>query len=690
LFLSLSPLNPLEAPQAKLYLASKPSLEDRRVLFDSAVPVKALTDYSKHFRAAFKVDTEASEGSVIAQIGPDQHGRVTSFAPAQIVKLPGTTSITIIGGDALADKAFKIILRCMRDSYKSGEIEEISDKLFFTDLTHSMGVIELLAVPMAMKDQVHQLLAKIADDQVPIDDVKALYAHATIDHPARAMVVESIGNAYLEKRLKNANAYYEYSGENEEFKKDLQQYLAKYKTYFNAGTMKPIVGQDFAVATNKFNVANGQEFKKETQSSNMNWGTQTTATASSCAMEAFEQFEPSHLPPRIISFDGPADEWSTVGAPAGNQGSSSAAEWKEASAPAGGLEDTWTTTGGETIDNNGWGDDSGGGVAAPAEDDNACRRCKKSGHFARECPEPRNDSCFNCGQPGHMSRECTEPKKPRGDDRTCRKCNEVGHIARDCPTGGNGGEDRACHKCGEVGHISRDCTSSAFGASAGGAGGGMKCYNCQQYGHKSSECTNKPVERVYGSDPRTCNKCSQKGHISRDCREDGGDSYSMQQGGGYGDQYNAGYGGGGGYNGQVGVHDPAGGSEEVVEAPREEVITLRVPAIQIRKPKKGRPGYLDITGWMYDPRSYEGPEPAMSYGGGEYRGSGGRGGRGGRGRGRGRGGRRDGDENGGRGGDFANENVPPPAAEEVPTVAVEGDWAAADAPDSSVPTASAW
>jgi cellular nucleic acid-binding protein len=697
LFILFSPLNPVGAQQAKVYLASKPSLEDRRLLFDSPVPVKALTELSDYFRAACAIGTEAPEGSIIAQVGPDQYGRVTSFAPAKIVKLPDATSITIMGGDALADKAFKIVIRCMLNSYRSGETEQISEKLSFTDLTHCMGVTELLALPMAMKDQVYQLLAKMADDQVPLADVKALYADAAIDHPARAMVVESVGNAYLQKRLKNANAYYEYSGQNEEFKKDLQQYIAKHKTPFSDKIAKPVTGmkgQDFADATKMVNLANSQDFKQEAQESNMKCGTQTTANTSSCANEAFKQFEPANLPARIISFDGPNDEWNTVGPAAGDQWSSGAADWKDTSVPAGGLEDTWTTTGGEVTDNNGWGNDSGRAgdtAAAAAEDDNACRRCKKSGHYARECPEPRNDTCFNCGQPGHMSRECTEPKKPRGDDRTCRKCNEVGHIARDCPTAGTGGGERACHKCGEVGHISRDCTSSAFGASAGGAGGGMKCYNCQQYGHKSSECINEPVERVYGSDPRTCNKCSQKGHISRDCREEGGDSYSMQQGGGSGDQYNAGYGGGdGGYDGQVGIDDFAVGAEDIVEAPREEIITQRVPAVQVRKPKKGRPGYLDITGWMYDPHSYEGPETTASYGSGEHRGGGGRGIRAGRGRGRGRGGRRDGDGNGGRGGDFANENVPPPAAEEVPTVAVEGDWAATDAPDSSATTTQRW
>ncbi|ERF72647.1 hypothetical protein EPUS_05701 [Endocarpon pusillum Z07020] len=674
---------PSEAPHVKVYLASKSSLKDRRVLVDSAVPLEALTQLSGYFRDAFPVVTEASQESLIPNIGPDQHNREASFAPAQVAHVPGgPISITIMGGDALADETFKIILRWILDTYKSGETEQISDKLSFTDLIHCMGVAELLAVPVALKDQFYQRLAKIADDQVPLDDVKALYAHATTDHPARSMVVESVGNAYLEKRLKNRNAYYEYSDENEEFKKDLQRYMAEKNTPFNISGTEPH-------AVTITNEAKGRDETQGTEANSMSWGPATTTTptfASSCGNQALKPSERSYLPAPIVSFDGPADEWSPVGGVAGDQWTACAPGWQDTSAPAGGFgEDAWATTGGESTNNNGWGDDTGGGGYAATEDDNTCRRCKQSGHFARDCPEPRNDNCFNCGQPGHISRDCTEPKKPRGDDRTCRKCNEVGHIARDCPAGGAGGGDRACHKCGEVGHFSRECTSSAFGATAGGAGGGMKCYNCQQYGHKSSECINEPVEREYGSDPRTCNKCGQQGHISRDCREDGGDSYSMQHaGGGYGEEYNTGY--GGGYDGQAGLYDPGAGAEANVDPPREEVVNVTVTATRVRKGKKGRPGYVDVTQMLYDPRAYEGPEPTSSYGGGgERRGGGGRGGRGGRGRGRG--GRRNVGDDGGHGGDFAND---PPAAEEIATVAVEGDWAdAGDAGDAGIPSAPA-
>ena len=672
-------------------------LEDQIALFDSTVPINVLIHFSGYFRDAFKVVTGTSEESVVTKFGPDEHGRETLFAPAQVVQAPGgLISITIMGGDALSAKAFKIVLRWMIDTCKSGEIKDIPDKLSVTDLIHCMGVLELLAVPTSLKDQMYCLLTNNVDDQVPLDDVKALYAHATVGHPARSIVVESIGKAFLEKRLKNENAYCGYSDENEEFKKDLQQYISKtqaagdvWTTESFATAQAPTVA-GAPLVVDEPNTLNG---KPENHGSKLTWGLASKSTASfapSCGNEAFNHFAPTHLPKKIISFDGPADEWSTVGNASVDTWNTGAAGWQDTPAPAGSLEDTWASTGDGSNNNNGWGDDTGGAGDAKVDDDNTCRRCKKPGHFARECPQPRDDSCFNCGQPGHMSRECTEPKRARGDDRTCRKCNEAGHIARDCPTSGGGGGDRACHKCGETGHIQRDCPSSAFGTVAGGGGSGMKCYNCQQYGHKSSECTNEPVEREYGSDPRTCNKCGEKGHISRDCRGDGGDFNSVQHdGGGYGEQYNTGYGdgsgGGGGYDGQDGLYDPAAGPEESSEPPREEIINVTVKATRVRKGKKGRPGYLDITQQLYDPRAFEEPEPTPSYGAGGER----RGGRGGRRGGGGGGHRRDAGDDRSHGGDFGNENVPPPAPEAVPTVVVEGDWAD-DAGDGSFPVASRW
>ena len=45
---------------------------------------------------------------------------------------------------------------------------------------------------------------------------------------------------------------------------------------------------------------------------------------------------------------------------------------------------------------------------------NLCFRCKKFGHFAKDCKNNylRIKICFNCGKPGHIRPQCLELKKP--------------------------------------------------------------------------------------------------------------------------------------------------------------------------------------------------------------------------------------------------------------------------------------
>ena len=91
-------------------------------------------------------------------------------------------------------------------------------------------------------------------------------------------------------------------------------------------------------------------------------------------------------------------------------------------------------------------------------DSNVCYKCRKPGHFARECQES--------GATGGAERQERRPE---------RRSNEGGDRRR---SGGN--SNARCYRCNKSGHLARYCEEAA-----------ERCYRCNQPGHLAKDCENE-------------------------------------------------------------------------------------------------------------------------------------------------------------------------------------------------------
>lgn len=174
-------------------------------------------------------------------------------------------------------------------------------------------------------------------------------------------------------------------------------------------------------------------------------------------------------------------------------------------------------------DRNGYGPRS----SRPVE---LCNNCKRTGHYARECPNA--SVCNNCGVSGHIASKC--PK-----EQLCRNCKKPGHLAADCRN------EPVCNMCGKTGHLAKECSAHELGLPKSALC--KKCYlpghimadcpndkacnNCRQTGHLARDCVNSPV----------CNGCGEPGHLVRDCPRVQSPPRIMPPRGGFGGGFGGGF-----------------------------------------------------------------------------------------------------------------------------------------------------